>query len=44
MIFTFVTAYNIKEDIDYLNGLKDKFESNGGNFYFVELFADVKTR
>ncbi len=44
MIFTFVTAYNMQEDIDYLNGLKDKFESNGGNFYFVELFADVKTR
>ena len=44
MIFTFVPAYNMQEDIDYLNALKNLFESSGGNFYFVELYADVKTR
>lgn len=44
MIFTFVTAYNMQEDIDYLNNLKNLFESSGGKFYFVELYADVKTR
>lgn len=44
IIFTFVVAYDIQEDIDYLNELKNLFEASGGNFYFVELFADVKTR
>ena len=43
MIFTFVTAYNMQEDTDYLNNLKNLFESSGGKFYFVELYADVKT-
>ena len=33
-----------KEDIDYLNQLKDLFESSRGKFYFVELYADVNTR
>lgn len=44
IIFTFVVAYDIQEDLDYLNELKSLFEASGGNFYFVELFADVKTR
>ena len=44
MIFTFVTAFDSKEDIEYLNNLKDMFEKTGGQFYFVELEADVKTR
>lgn len=44
MIFTFVTAYNCQEDIDYLNNLRNMFEATGGNFYFVELSADLQTR
>ena len=44
MIFTFVTAFDSQDDIDYLNGLRSMFESTGGQFYFVELEADVKTR
>lgn len=44
MIFTFVTAFNMQSDLDYLNSLKELFEQTGGNFYFVELEADVKTR
>ncbi len=44
MIFTFVTAFNEQSDLDYLNNLKNMFESTGGNFYFVELSADVETR
>ena len=44
MIFTFVTAFDSQEDIDYLNSLRSLFESTGGQFYFVELEADVKTR
>lgn len=44
MIFTFVTAYDCQEDIDYLNNLRKMFEATGGNFYFVELSADLQTR
>lgn len=44
MIFTFVTAFNEQSDLDYLKNLKSMFESTGGNFYFVELSADVETR
>lgn len=44
MIFTFVTAYDCQEDIDYLNNLRTMFEDTGGNFYFVELSADLQTR
>lgn len=44
MIFTFVTAFDMQSDLDYLNELRELFEQTGGNFYFVELEADVKTR
>lgn len=44
MIFTFVTAFDSLEDIEYLNNLRNMFEATGGQFYFVELEADVKTR
>ena len=44
MIFTFVTAFDSPEDIEYLNNLRRRFEATGGQFYFVELEADVKTR
>ncbi len=44
MIFTFVMAYGEQEDIDYVNQLKELFESTGGKFYFVELSADLETR
>ena len=44
MIFTFVVAFDMQEDIDYLNRLKDMFEASGGSFYFVELEADLQTR
>ena len=44
MIFTFVTAFDSPEDIEYLNNLRNMFEVTGGQFYFVELEADVKTR
>lgn len=44
MIFTFVMAYGEKEDLDYVNNLKQLFEQRGGNFYFVELSADLETR
>ena len=44
MIFTFVTAFDSPEDIEYLNNLRNMFEATDGQFYFVELEADVKTR
>ena len=44
MIFTFVTAFDYPDDINYLNELRTMFESTGGQFYFVELEADIKTR
>ena len=44
LIFTFVMAYSEKEDWDYVMNLKNLFEESGGNFYFVELSADLDTR
>lgn len=44
MIFTLVVAFDLKEETDYLNSLKSRFEASGGKFYFVELRADIETR
>ncbi len=44
LIFTFVCAYDIPEDIEYLKNLENQFTSAGGNFYFVELSSDIDTR
>ena len=44
LIFTYVTAFELQEERDYLTGLHDLFTKNGGNFYFAELSADLDTR
>ena len=44
LIFTYVCAFDIAEEREYLTQLKDLFEQSGGNFYFVELSADLDTR
>ena len=44
LIFTYVCAFDIPEEREYLNALKNLFEQNGGRFYFVELSADLETR
>ena len=44
MIFTFVTAFDSPEDIEYLNNLRIMFEATGGQFYFVELEAITDTK
>ena len=44
MIFTYVCAFEMREERDYLTGLKDLFEQSGGTFYFVELYAGLETR
>ena len=44
LIFTYVCAFEIQKEREYLNNLKNLFEQNGGRFYFVELSADLETR
>ena len=44
MIFTFVTAFDNKEDIKYIKKLQQMYKKSGGEFYFVELYSDIKTR
>ena len=44
LIFTYVCAFELQEEKDYLMSLHDLFTGNGGNFYFVELSADLDTR
>ncbi len=34
LIVTYVTAFELQEERDYLTGLHDLFTKNGGNFYF----------
>lgn len=43
-LFTFVCAFEIPQEREYLTKLANLFESNGGQFYFVELSADLETR
>ncbi|WP_282137473.1 AAA family ATPase [Rossellomorea aquimaris] len=44
MIFTYVWAFDMQEDWDYVNEVSRVFESRGGTVYFVELEADVEER
>ena len=44
LIFTYVCAFDMQEEREYLTGLKNLFECNSGCFYFVELSADIETR
>ena len=44
LLFTFVCAFEIPQEREYLTKLANLFESNGGQFYFVELSADLETR
>ncbi|MEM7658789.1 MAG: AAA family ATPase [Bacteroidota bacterium] len=43
-IFTLVWAFNEQEDWDYVAALKEQFTQYGGQFYLVELYADLETR
>ena len=43
-IFTFVWAFDEQDDWDYVAALKKQFTQHGGQFYLVELFADLETR
>ena len=44
LLFTYVCAFEMPEEKAYLDSLANLFESNGGNFYFVELSADLEKR
>lgn len=44
LIFTYVCAFEMPQERDYLQKLESLFKDNGGNFYFVELNADLEVR
>lgn len=44
LLFTYVCAFEMPEEKEYLTRLANLFQSNGGDFYFVELSADIETR
>ena len=44
LLFTCVCAFDVPQEREQLAKLADLFVSNGGNFYFVELCADLETR
>ncbi len=44
LIFTYVCAFEMQEEKDYLTNLSDQFTNSGGHFYFVELSASLEAR
>lgn len=44
LVFTYVCAFEMQSERDYLQSLHDLFVNSGGHFYFVELRADLETR
>lgn len=44
MIFTFMWAFDMKEDWDYVHDLTELFKSHGAEIFCVELIADQKVR
>ncbi|MEH7118941.1 AAA family ATPase [Neobacillus vireti] len=44
LIFTFVWAFDLRADWDYVKSICGIFESKGGTVYFVELEADLDKR
>ncbi len=44
MIFTYLWAFNLQADWDYVNRVKQLFESKGATVYYVELEADLDER
>lgn len=44
LLFTYVCAFEVPAEKEYLTKLAKLFQSNGGKFYFVELSADLETR
>ena len=44
MIFTYMWAFDMQEDWDYIRSVAERFEATGGNVYYVGLIADQAVR
>jgi len=44
LIFTYVCAFELPQEREYLTSLAELFKATGGEFYFVELSATLETR
>lgn len=44
IIFTFVMAYDCKEDVELTKKIEDIFRKNGGEVYYIELQAPLEIR
>ena len=44
LIFTYMWAFDMQEDWDYIRSVAERFEATGGNVYYVELVADQSVR
>lgn len=44
MIFTYMMAFDVPSEWEYVKSLSDKFEATGGTVYYVELVADQEER
>ena len=44
LIFTYVCAFELESERAYLTSLENMFTESGGEFYFVELSADLAVR
>lgn len=44
MVFTYMWAFDSKEDWDYVEHVSNVFRSKGAEVYYVELVADMNTR
>ncbi|MFC7681736.1 shikimate kinase [Paenibacillus sp. GCM10028914] len=44
LIFTYVWAFDLQSDWDYIEKVSNLFESRGGTVYLVELEADIEER
>ena len=44
MIFTYMWAFDMQEDWDYIRSVAERFEATRGNVYYVELVADQAVR
>ena len=44
LIFTYMMAFDIPSEWEYIKSLSDRFEATGGTVYYVELVADQEER
>lgn len=44
LIFTYMCAFDVDDNIEYLVNLIDRFKANGARCYVVELYADFELR